>query len=42
MKSIDIIFAVITAELCNHMIFLKYIEKMNSLTRIHVKFMLAI
>ena len=42
MKSIDVILAVITAELCDYMIFLKYIKKMNSLIKIHVELMLVI
>ena len=33
---------VITAEFYNHMIFLRYIEKINSLTEIYVELMLTI
>ena len=42
MKSIDIILAVIIAKLYNYTTFLKYIKRINSLIKIHVKLMLAI
>ena len=34
MKSIDIILTVIVVKHCDYMIFLKYIEKMNSLIKL--------